>query len=137
MLRLVQRDYNKSTLIGTVVAIIQNDSVISDNRINRPCTTYCRSALKGDSFANLNVSRPVKRTGWQRDGITVYCLRVVNGLDVCRRTIGLKDRGIGVPSEKPAPKKSTKNPCGSFHRRARSFPLMRRRYFRFVGGRVG
>ena len=98
-----------------MVAVVLHDSVIGDNRINRPCATYCRLPLKRDSLANVNVSCPMKGSRWQRDRVTVYCQRVVNGLNVRRRAIGLINRGLGVLSEKGAPEQSTKNPCSCFH----------------------
>lgn len=98
-----------------MVAVVLNDSVIGDNRVTRPCATYRRLPLKRDPLANVNVSRPMKGPRWQRDRVTVYCQRIVNGLNVRRRAIGLIDRGLGVFCEKAAPEQSTKNPCSCFH----------------------
>jgi hypothetical protein len=87
--------------------------------------------LNRDSLGDHNVSRPTKGAGWQRDRVTVHCLRIVNGLNVCHRTIGIVDGGAGVRSEKTAPKQSAKNGCNSFHQCGLSFLAMRWRRFRY------
>ena len=109
-----------------MVGIVLNDSVIGNKRVTCPCAIYRRLPLKRDSLGDVNVSRPTKDACWQRDRVTVHCLRIVNGLNVCRRTIGLVDGGPGVRSEKTAPKQSTKNGCNSFHKCGLSFLAMRR-----------
>ena len=123
----VKRDSDESKLVRSMVGIVLNDSVIGNNRVTCPCATYRRLPLKRDSLGDVNVSRPTKGACWQRDRVTVHCLRIVNELNVCRRTIGMVDRGPGVRSEKAAPKQSTKNGCNSFHKCGLSFLAMRRR----------
>ena len=84
-----------------MVGIVLNDSVIGNKRVTCPCATYRRLPLKRDSLGDVNVSRPTKDACWQRDRVTVHCLRIVNGLNVCRRTIG-----IGRPWPRSAERKS-------------------------------
>ena len=100
----VKCDRDEPKLVRYMVGIVPNDSVIANNRVTCPCAIYRRLPSKRDSLANVNLSRPTKIACWQRDRVTVHCLRIVNELNVCRRTIGIVDRGPAARGETNAQK---------------------------------